>query len=289
MDQITLRANAKLNLSLDITGRRADGYHLMDMIMQSVDLYDTVTLRRSGEISVSLQMENGAASLPPDEHNTAYKAAQLYFQQTGIRSGVSIALTKRIPQQAGMAGGSADAAAVLIGLDRMFETGLSTRQLLEIGVQVGADVPFCLIGGTARVSGIGEIVRPETPFTAGQYLIVKPPFGISTPESFHRFDSMADCRRPDNDALLAAMAGQDLGKMAQVSANVLEIAAASPEIERIKQRLYRSGADFALMTGSGSAVFGLFADAEKAAQAAKLLADCGRIYLCKAAAAGVME
>lgn len=287
MDSITLRANAKLNLSLDITGRREDGYHLMDMVMQSVTLYDTVILRKSADISVSIRMENGASALLPDKNNTAYKAAELFFVHTGLPDGVSIQLVKHIPQEAGMAGGSADAAAVLIGLDRLYETGLSRQELLDIGVRVGADVPFCLIGGTARVQGIGELVMPVPFFDGGSYLVVKPPFGISTPLSFKRFDGMKRCPRPDNNALLAAMAAGDIKALEHASANVLEQAAESPEIEGIKKRLYSLGADFALMTGSGSAVFGLFAEQQWAESAVKSLESCGRVYLCEGAPAGV--
>ncbi len=286
MNEITLRANAKINLSLDITGRRADGYHLMDMVMQSVTLHDTVSLQKGETVSVSVRMENGAA-LSSDEQNTAYKAAALFFSETGIPGGVSVELVKRIPQEAGMAGGSADAAAVLAGLSLLYEAGLSRQQLIDIGVRVGADVPFCLTGGTARVKGIGEIVTAVPLFESGSYLIVKPPFGISTPLSFQRFDALRDCMRPDNERLLAAMAAGDLPQMRRCAANVLEQAADSPEIEALKSRLYALGADLALMTGSGSAVFGLFAGEQKAREAMEALHDCGRVFLCGAAPAGV--
>ncbi len=287
MNQITLRANAKINLSLDIIGRREDGYHLMDMIMQSVDLCDLVRLEKGTDIRVSLLSSDNGSALSIGENNTAHKAAAAFFRYTGLPGGVSVQLTKHIPQEAGMAGGSADAAAVLIGLDKLYETGLSRQEFLDIGVTVGADVPFCLVGGTARVRGIGENILPQPMFGFGHYLIVKPPFGISTPLSFKRFDTMDSCRRPDNDALLAAMASHDLPQMQRVSANVLEQAAESPEIEAIKQRLRSLGAGFSLMTGSGSAVFGLFAEKEAAAQAAEPLSDCGRVYLAAAAPAGV--
>ena len=186
-----------------------------------------------------------------------------------------------------MAGGSADAAAVLIGLDTLYETGLSRQELLDIGVTVGADVPFCLVGGTARVRGIGEVILPQPQFGFGHYLIIKPPFGISTPLSFKRFDRMERGKRPDNGALLAAMASHDFAQMQRVSTNVLEQAAGYPEIEAIKDRLLSCGAGFSLMTGSGSAVFGLFAEEKAAAQAAETMSDCGRVYLAAAAPAGV--
>lgn len=287
MNQVVMRANAKINLSLDITGRRKDGYHLMDMVMQSVTLHDTVSLRKQETVSISLQLENGAAGLSADEKNTAYKAAVLFFSSTGLSGGADIRLVKRIPQEAGMAGGSADAAAVLAGLNRLYETGLSLQELMDIGVKVGADVPFCLTGGTARVQGIGEIVIPVPLFNCGTYVIVKPPFGISTPLSFQRFDMMGGCRRPDNDILLMAMAAKDLRQVRSTSANVLEQATESPEINAVKNRLYSLGADFSLMTGSGSAVFGLFAQEQKAKVAAQALQGCGRVCLCSAAPSGI--
>lgn len=281
MDKIILLAHAKLNLSLDITGLREDGYHLMDMVMQSVTLDDCVTLKRSDTLS------------PDDfaygESDTGYRAAKLFFDTTGVKGGVKVSIQKTIPSQAGMAGGSADAAAVLVGLDRMYATGLSREQLCRMGVKIGADVPFCLVGGTARVGGIGEKIEPLPFFGQGSYLIVKPPFGVSTPAAFKAFDSMPDCPRPDQKRLIAAMANFDISEMATATENVLERAAVLDTIGEIRRVLVEKGAGMSLMTGSGSAVFGLYERYEDACLAAELpeIRRLGAVFVCRPAPEGV--
>lgn len=289
MEKLTLQAAAKLNLSLDIVGVRKDGYHLMDMVMQSVDLFDTVTLTKADTISLTMTDEAGHSfdGLCPPEKNTAYRAAYAFIEETGIRKGVAISLVKRIPNEAGMAGGSADAAAVLRGLNQLYHANLSEEILCRLGLSVGADVPFCLVGGTALVQGIGEIIKPQPFFDAGFILVVKPPFGISTGEAFRRFDTVGVPVHPDNSALLTAMQEQDLPKMGRVTANVLEQAADSPDIAKIKEKLLQAGAIFSLMTGSGSAVFGFFAEEEAAKSAQELLSNCGQVFLCRPVSQGV--
>lgn len=281
MDKIVLLARAKLNLSLDITGLRDDGYHLMDMVMQSVSLSDCVTLSRADSLS--------AADFAYQEADTGYRAAKLFFDTTGVSGGVKVSVQKTIPSQAGMAGGSADAAAVLVGLNRMYRTGLSRDELCQIGVRIGADVPFCLVGGTARVSGIGEKIERLPYFGQGTYLIIKPPFGVSTPAAFKAFDSMPDCPRPNQERLIAAMARFDIAGMDAAAENVLERAAVLDTIGAIRRALIAHGAGMSLMTGSGSAVFGLFERTEDAVRAANHpeIRKLGEIFVCRGVPDGV--
>jgi len=282
MNEITLLAHGKINLSLDIVGLREDGYHLMDMVMQSVGLADRIILRRAEKISVI-----AAAGIPTDERNTAFKAAKIFFERTGSSGGCEITMEKQIPHEAGMGGGSADAAAVLIGLDQMYGTDLPAETLLEMGLQVGADVPFCLIGGTALVQGIGERVTPCVPMPDCHILLVKPPFGISTGAAFRHFDEVGVTAHPDNPALISAMETGDLAAMSRAMANVLEESAGNADIEALRERIAALGAEAALMTGSGSVVFGLFSDEEQARAAAEAVADAGKAFLTRPVAAGV--
>ena len=271
MDKITLRAYGKLNLSLDITGVREDGYHLMDMVMQSVSLYDRVTVEKADILD--------PARFPYGEKDIACRAAKMFFRLSGIQAGAIVTVEKHIPSEAGMAGGSADGAAVLLGLDALYGTGLS-EELFSSAWRIGADVPFCMVGGTARVGGIGERVAPLPFFGKGAYLIVKPPFGIPTPEAFRAFDRLEAVRRPDTEGMLAAMERGDFPALERASANVLEPAANRPEIGEIRLALRAAGAPFTRMTGSGSAVFGLFPD-ERAAEAARpQLARFGETFVC---------
>lgn len=281
MNEIVLLAYGKINLSLDIVGLREDGYHLMDMVMQSVSLADRVTLCRAEEISVAAD-----GDIPTDERNTAIKAAKVFFAETGVPGGCEITVEKNIPSEAGMGGGSADAAAVFIGLDQMYGTDLPIGRLMEMGLKVGADVPFCLIGGTALVQGIGEQVAPVSPIPDCHILLVKPPFGISTGAAFRHFDEVGVTTHPDNAALMSAMERGDLSSMGKFMANVLEESAASPEIEAIREKIAARGAEAALMTGSGSVVFGLFSDEEKARAAAEKVSGLGKVFLARPVPAG---
>ena len=278
MDRITLRACGKLNLSLDIVGVREDGYHLMDMVMQSVSVFDRVTVEKAESLDPGL--------FPYGEQDIAYRAAQAFFAAAGIPGGARVRVEKRIPSEAGMAGGSADGAAVLVALDRLYGTGMGEK-LIPIGEKVGADVPFCLTGGTARVQGIGERVTPLPFFDRGCYLVVKPPFGISTPAAFRAFDRSDAPRRPDTAGMIAAMARGDIPALEALSENVLEAAAARPEIGEIRRALREAGAAFSRMTGSGSAVFGLFETEGAAAAARGAVERYGETFLCKPVPAGI--
>lgn len=259
---ITLHAYAKLNLSLDITGKRPDGYHELDSIMQSVSLADVVTITRADGLSVSFDVPDVDAAA-----NTACAAARAFFTRTGIAGGADIRIQKRIPRMAGLGGASADAAAVLIGLDRLYDTHLDAAALAALGVTLGADVPFALTGGTARAKGIGEQLRPlhlKAPLHA---VVVKPFAGVSTAEAFRRYRASAPL---SISTVEYALLKGDMALFGRSAGNALGIAALSiaPDIMKAAGALQAAGADRALMTGSGSAMFALFADADAAQSAA---------------------
>lgn len=270
MKTLRIKAAAKLNFSLDILGIRPDGYHEMDMVMQTIDLFDDVELSKAGTISV---FSDGS---PDGPENLAWKAAEAFFRAAKRSGGARIRLTKRIPAQAGMAGGSADAAAVLIGLNALYDARLSPEALRDAGLSVGADVPYCLIGGTARVRGIGEIVEPMPPFLSGYLVVAKPAIGISTAEAFRRFDRAENLRHPDIAALLSVMEKGQLDALSLFMENVLEQSEQNETIETLRQELLKNGALAARMTGSGSAVFGLFSEKEAASRCAVALAGGNR-------------
>lgn len=267
MSTIQISAPAKLNLTLDILGIRPDGYHELAMLMQAVSLEDTVTICQNTGADWILRCtdENGCdiPDVPQDERNLAWKAAKRFYTATGIPDGgLTIEICKRIPSQAGMAGGSADAAAVLRGLNTLHSMPLDIASLCELGAQVGSDVPFCVAGSTAMVYGRGEIVMPEEILTCQHYVICKPSFGISTPKLFALSDQHPASRHPDAKTLLACLRKDDPAGAGEHLCNVLEPVAAieHPEILSIKHDLLSLGACGAQMTGSGSAVFGLFPD-----------------------------
>jgi len=272
MNRVTVNAYAKLNLSLDIVGKRADGYHLMDMVMQSVSLYDTLHIARA-EKAIAFSCSEQA--LPQGSDNLAVCAANAFFKAAGISGGASIRLTKRIPSGAGMAGGSADAAAVLTGLNALYETALSQKELCEIGLALGADVPFCLAGGTARVTGIGEVISPLSNLSACFFAAVKPDFSISTKEAFARFDRGETIRRPDTLRVCRAAEEHDLSSLGAQLCNVFEQTESVPVLHEVKKALLSCGALGAVMTGSGSVIYGLFADQASARKAAAAIRPLG--------------
>ena len=282
MKTLRIKAAAKLNFSLDILGIRPDDYHEMDMVMQTIDLFDDVELSKAGTISV---FSDGS---PDGPENLAWKAAEAFFRAAKRSGGARIRLTKRIPAQAGMAGGSADAAAVLIGLNALYDARLSPEALRDAGLSVGADVPYCLIGGTARVRGIGEIVEPMPPFLSGYLVVAKPAIGISTAEAFRRFDRAENLRHPDIAALLSVMEKGQLDALSLFMENVLEQSEQNETVETLRQELLKNGALAARMTGSGSAVFGLFSEKEAASRCAVALAGENRqIFVTKPYPTGI--
>ncbi|MBQ3356715.1 MAG: 4-(cytidine 5'-diphospho)-2-C-methyl-D-erythritol kinase [Oscillospiraceae bacterium] len=275
MITLSERACAKINLTLDVLSKRDDGYHDLRSVMQTVSLCDDV------EIDVDTgrpwKLTCDAASIPADERNLAWKAARVFFDRIGRGpDGIEIRIRKRIPSEAGLAGGSADAAAVLRALNRWAGASLSTEALCDLGALVGSDVPFCVLGGTALAEGRGERLTklPDAPEL--QLVICKPPVAFATPALFKRLDSVEIREQPDTDAMRQALQDGDSVKIASLLCNVFEQAVSDrPEIEAIKAALLRHGALGASMTGSGSAVFGIFRSPEDAKSTCKALRTNG--------------
>lgn len=284
MEQIFLKACAKLNLFLDITGKCENGYHLLKSVMQSVDIFDRVSVKKSSEISVKC-----SESALDGENNLAHKAAALFFGQTGIAGGAEIYIEKRIPMQAGMAGGSADAAAVLYGLNRLYEAKLSAEELCAIGARLGADLPFCLCGGTMLCEGIGERLSLLPELSDCFFVIVKPEIGMSTAESYRIYDEheAAGLEHGDFSAMSTALDNEDVSGISCALYNALECTVPD-SVLKIKSALLKVGAEGALMTGSGTAVFGIFDGIESAAKAkAVLSSEYGDIVIARPAKNGV--
>lgn len=264
-----LKAYGKINLGLDVLRKREDGYHEVRMIMQTVGLYDRIDLVCCSEPGI--KVETNLYYLPNNENNLVYQAAKLLMDEFGIKHGVGIKLKKFIPVAAGMAGGSSDAAAVLFGVNRMFGLGLSMEQLMERGVRIGADVPYCIMRGTALSEGIGEVLTPLTAMPQCQVLIAKPAISVSTRfvyENLHA-DKLKTQDHPDIDGMVNAIERGDLCKVAGLLGNVLETVTipAYPVIGHIKEAMTRYGAAGTLMSGSGPTVFGLFTNPKTAAAA----------------------
>ena len=257
---INIPAYAKLNLTLDILGKRDDGYHEMKMVMQTISLHDDVTVTLTDK---GITCRIAGAELPCDERNLAVKAANAFCEAMDYRGGIDIALTKRIPSEAGMAGGSADAAAVLRALRDLVSPALTDERLEQISARIGSDVPFCICGGTQLAEGRGEKLTVLNPAPECFVAVCKPDFPISTPALFARVDGVMLSHRPDTDAMLSAIARGDCGALCANVQNVFEQALSDAQrerIEEIKRALVENGAACAAMTGSGSAVFGLFSD-----------------------------
>lgn len=261
METISLNAYAKLNLALEVKEKRSDGYHEMEMLMQSVSLCDRVRLtKKYAEISLNC----GSLELPAGPGNIAFRAAETFFSFTGVKGGVMIELEKSIPFQAGMAGGSADAAAVLVGLNALYETNLSLEQLCGIGVTLGADVPFCLTGGTVHVTGIGDRLEPVKPLPRCSFVIVKPEAGISTAAAFRAVDDAPLLEKVRVAEVLDELLCRSIKGIAGKMCNTFEQVTVLPEVFEAKRKLLEAGALGSLMSGSGSAVFGVFDDTDMA-------------------------
>ena len=260
MDTIRLKALAKINIGLDVLRRREAGYHDVKMIMQTVGIYDQICLNR--EKTPGIRVKTNLFYLPDNENNLVYKAAKLLMDEFSIEDGVSIDLNKYIPVAAGMAGGSSDAASVLYGMNKMFSLGLSRDELMRRGVKIGADVPYCIMRGTALAEGIGEILTPLPPMPACFVLVAKPGISVSTKfvyENLHANDLRPE-QHPDIDAAIAGIRAGDLRATARAMGNVLELVTVReyPVIEEIKNFMKKRGALNAMMSGSGPTVFGLF-------------------------------
>lgn len=314
MNKVNVRAYGKVNLGLDVTGRREDGYHLVRMVMQTVDVCDELTISAeavsfersdrhsaaeaddkisdvcgtvngSEERPLSISIECNVPEVPKDSRNIAYKAAQLICREYGISAHIHIIINKYIPAAAGMAGGSADGAAVIKGLNELFALNMSEEQMDAAALRLGADVPFCLRHGTYLAEGIGEVLTRVTDLVHCYMVIVKPDFGISTPWAYKALDEYIETHHdeiehlhPDIDELVAALDKGNIADIAGSMGNILELVAiaANPQIQEIKDSLERLGAVKALMSGSGPTVFGIF---EKEAAADEAMAFfSGREY-----------
>lgn len=269
IDKTIQRAYAKINIGLDVLRRRADGYHEVKMIMQTVDIYDELVLERRKQPGIELRMDN--SELPSGGDNLICRAADLLFREKEITGGVNISLTKRIPIAAGMAGGSADAAAALRGVNELFDLGYSLTELQALGVGLGADIPYCLAGGTMLSEGIGEILTPLPAPPAAHLVIAKPDINVSTAFVYGNLHADSLAWHPDIDGMIAALQKGDLDGITGRLGNVLETVTvkAHPVIEQIKELLRKQGAENALMSGSGPTVFGIFKEKETAARAAE--------------------
>lgn len=270
MDALTVKAFAKINLSLDVLGTLPNGYHEVKMVMQTVSLYDLVELEKLDE---GIELGCSLKFLPTGRDNLAYRAAEAFFNETKINGGVKIFLKKHIPVGAGLAGGSSNAAAVLTGLNRLYEANLSTRKLCEIGTALGADVPYCIIGGTRLAEGIGEKLSPLPPLPPCYIVLVKPSFSISTKWVYDNIDACPDIVHPPTDKLIGALENGDLNALCANMGNVLEDVSIAhyPVLSSVKEDLVSLGAIGAQMSGSGPTVFGIFDDEEKAQNAKEIL------------------
>lgn len=269
ISHLKLKAYGKINLGLDVVRRREDGYHEVRMVMQTVGIYDTIDLFRIPQKTI--KVETNLHYLPNDSNNLVYKAAKLLMDEFEIQEGVSIKLQKFIPVAAGMAGGSSDAAAVLFGVNKMFRLGLTMGELMERGVKIGADVPYCLMRGTALAEGIGEKLTRLPSVPQCQVLIAKPPVNVSTKyvyENLHANDLRPE-EHPDIDGMVEAIRSNDLYGIVKRFGNVLERVTLKeyPVIGEIKEKMKKFGAVGTLMSGSGPTVFGLFENPQLAANA----------------------
>ncbi len=273
INHLGLKAYGKINLGLDVLRRREDGYHEVRMIMQTVGIFDRVDLIR--KTKPGIQVETNLYYLPTNENNLVYKAAKLLMDEFDIKEGLTIRLKKFIPVAAGMAGGSSDAATVLFGVNKMFHLGLSTKELMERGVKIGADVPYCIMRGTALSEGIGEILTPLPPVPQCQVLIAKPAISVSTKYVYEnlRANDLRPEQHPDIDAIIGSIRKGDIYGIADNLGNVLETVTEKnyPVIRQIKDTMLEHGAIGSLMSGSGPTVFGLFTNPKAAQEAYETL------------------
>lgn len=269
MDEIRLKARAKINLTLDVTGKRPDGYHELRTIMQTVGLYDGIYMKRIRKQMI--KVKTNLFWLPTDERNLVWRAAKLMRERFGIEDGVFIEIDKRIPVAAGLAGGSADCAAALVGMNRLFGLGLSQCELEKLAGTLGSDIPYCVRRGTALAEGVGEILKPvKRPCPQCWVVLAKLPVSVSTASVYQRLRWQEVAVHPDTEGMLQAMEREDVTKMGRLLCNVLETVTIPlyPKIGEMKKRLLALGAEGALMSGSGPTVFALFTERKRAEQAA---------------------
>lgn len=282
MKEISVKALAKINLGLDVVRRREDGYHEVRMVMQTIHLFDRLEMRKTGTGKIT--MTTNLSFLPTNENNLVYKAARLLMDEFQIKDGIDVKLHKHIPVAAGMAGGSTDAAAVLYGMNRMFDLGLSREELMQRGVKLGADVPYCVMRGTALAEGIGEKLTALPPMVKCPVLIAKPPISVSTKFVYENLKLNDKTVHPDIDRLVEDIKAKDLAAIAADMGNVLETVTIPnyPVIAEIKEHMMAHGAVNSMMSGSGPTVFGLFDNEDTAAAAYEAMQESGlakQIYL----------
>ena len=281
MDELAVKALAKINLGLDVLRRREDGYHEVKMVMQTIHLYDQLHLKK---IESGIHLETNLGFLPVDESNLAYRAARLMKEKYQIEEGIDIRLNKRIPVAAGMAGGSTDAAGVLYGINELFNLGIKRKELMELGVQIGADVPYCIMRGTALAEGLGEKLTSLPPMVKCPVVIAKPQVSVSTKYVYENLKLDENTVHPDIDRLVEDIRRKDLAAITSDMGNVLETVTIPnyPVIAEIKEHMMEHGAAGAMMSGSGPTVFGLFDDKEKAVAAYEAMQASGlakQVYL----------
>ena len=272
MNSITLKSRAKINLSIDVLGKRQDGYHLVEMIMQTIDLYDLIEINEKDNDQITIKSTSD--EIPLDCNNLVYKAANLIKKTFNINKGVEIHIKKNIPVAAGMAGGSSNAAAVLIGLNKLWNLNLSNQQLEKIGLKLGADVPFCINGGAVLASGIGEELTPIKGLTKDVCILVcKPDLFVSTKEVYECIDSKDIDKRPNNKFLIECLKNEETRQLAENMFNVLEGVTMDkhPVIQQIKDIMTNNRALGAMMSGSGPTVFGLYENREDAVKCKAIL------------------
>ncbi|MCI7227175.1 MAG: 4-(cytidine 5'-diphospho)-2-C-methyl-D-erythritol kinase [Lachnospiraceae bacterium] len=271
MRELKLKAKAKINLGLDVVRKREDGYHEVRMIMQMINLYDKITLRKKTEPGITVTAN--LSYLPVNEDNLVYRAAKLLMDEFQVDGGLEIELQKYIPVAAGMAGGSTDAAAVMVGVNRIFQLGLNKKQLMERGVKIGADVPFCIMRGTALAEGIGEELTPLPAMPHCSLVIAKPKIHVSTKFVYGNLKVGELTEHPDIDGQVQALRENNLEQLVTRMGNVLETVTipAYPVIDEIKHTMMKYGAMGAMMSGSGPTVFGIFEKEDKAQEVCRLL------------------
>ncbi len=275
-----INAYGKINLTLDVVGRREDGYHLLDTVMQTISVWDELEIQHSRQPGVHLQCNR--ESLPTDSKNTAFRAAKFFLEDRGLQNeGVYIFIKKHIPSRSGMGGGSADAAAVLRGLNEMYETKLSAEKLMELGAKVGADVPFCVIGGAARCTGTGAQVEPIAPMPECWLVVCKPPTGMSTPRAYALLDQYPLSSIQATPRMLEAMAVGSLKRIGRSLANRFDETLRMAPVRVLKRAMTDAGALGAMMTGSGSSVYGIFETEQRAREAMEQMVGMGKIFLAK--------
>ncbi len=283
-----LKAFSKINLLLDITGIKKNGYHSLFTVMQSVSLYDVITVEKnnSNEITVSCDTEG----VPTDKSNIVYKCAEKFFEYADIKKdmGIHIHIEKNVPFGAGMGGGSGDGAAVLVALNKLFETEYSDKILCRIGVKVGADIPFCIVGGTALALDTGAVVAPLPDIKDYYIVVVKPDASVSTKEAYAAVDAVEYMKHPKNNTMLELLADGECDEALKYCANVFEQAFDIPGRVDIKDNFNKNGALAACMTGSGSAIYGIFSDEKSAVKSVESLkADFKNVYICRPEKTGV--